>query len=118
MSNPQNWPRILQRIETSTTTAADAAVVREWLANGIDSRVLPAESKRTLLADYDAMVTECDRLKLEKAELREVVRSVEWKLDHALGRRCCIWCEWRESDGHAPDCPRQAVLKEAEDAQV
>lgn len=47
------------------------------------------------------------RLQAELDKCREALRMVEWIDDD-----WCPWCDKLMRSGHAPDCPRQAALRE------
>ena len=62
------------------------------------------------MADY--VLQAIDALAVEQAKsarLRAALEAKEWTYWEGLGE--CIWCEWYEGDGHAPDCIRQAALR-------
>ena len=72
-----------------------------------DRRSFPDASKAQVLADYDEVLRENLRLRAQNTRLREALEAVVYDADGY-----CPWCAEYVPNGHAPDCQRQAALKE------
>jgi len=72
-------------------------------------QVIELEAER---AHLRAQIAE---LQSQNARLRAAMEASEWVLDRFVQANSPLWCPWcgnTFSQGHAPDCQRQAALKE------
>lgn len=80
---------------------AEVEAVRSQCDTCTDKIPLRHEGSDGLIPEERATVR---RLRAENDRLREALGAVE-HVDH-----WCPWCHYRQRDGHAPDCARQAAL--------
>jgi hypothetical protein len=92
----------------------------DWIYLQWEGEMMRTYSGEEYPAEYGITKAENEAYWIERAEaaearvveLERVLRMVEWIRRSDMVPGYCPWCDNDKPDGHAPDCPQQAVLNE------